>query len=94
MTTAPARAPEGIPGWQDISSAPKDGRPILVYVEDNALCREWYYRDRDPMKLIGIASWTDHNGGGWVSYHPGQPTHWMPLPLPPGSIPAPSGDKK
>ena len=69
-------------GWQPIETAPKDGTPILVFMRDDYMARAWQYEDGDRRKLVALASWTDHNGGGWVSYHPGKPTFWKPLDTP------------
>lgn len=71
--------------WYPIDTAPRD-RPVLVFMRDTARCRAWQYEDGDPSKLVALAAWTNHNGGGWVSYHPGTPTHWMRLPDPPSVL--------
>jgi hypothetical protein len=69
--------------WQPIETAPKDGSLMLVFMRDEAITRMWQYEDGDRSKLMALAYWTNHNGGGWVSYHPGIPAFWMPLPAPP-----------
>jgi len=70
--------------WQPIETAPKDGTLIIVWMRDEAPHRAWQYLNGQlSPNLLALASWTNHNGGGWVSFHPGQPTHWMPLPAPP-----------
>jgi len=65
--------------WQDISSAPKTSKAIMVYCADR--------------QNIYIVSWGKHGGftgiQGWkifgsnwdLSYE--EPTHWKPLPSPP-----------
>jgi nucleoid-associated protein YgaU len=65
--------------WQPIETAPKDGTPVLAWY-----VRRVHWRE-DPEEDVGaaVASWTVHNGGGWVSYSLGRPTHWTPLPAPP-----------
>lgn len=77
--------PEG-GGWQDISTAPKDGTPILAWcVHPHA---RWAGDDRDWAAPV-VTSWTTHNGGGWTWHGMiGTFTHWMPLPA------APTGDAK
>lgn len=63
--------------WQDISTAPRDGTEVLVYV---------------PRRLGALyAGASNPTGVQWWSRNLGdvQPTHWMPLPAPP--LPAPPG---
>ena len=62
-------------GWQDISTAPKDGRVILGLVPGHGVMAvsfsdgEW---QAAPMPMVlGVAEFCD------------DPTHWMPLPEPP-----------
>lgn len=64
--------------WQPIETAPKDGTRILIYDPT-------HYRD----PIITIA---EYRCGGWLGEDGGvydccsseyEPTHWMPLPLPP-----------
>jgi hypothetical protein len=56
--------------WQPIETAPKDGTFILVYG----------YGDYHH------AFWLDQGNGFWFSIDDSlvDPTHWMPLPSPPG----------
>jgi hypothetical protein len=68
--------PEGreTPGWQDISTAPKDGTRILVH-QGGLLDVATYIRDCLVHKRdVWMVS------GGFAI----QPTHWMPLPPVPG----------
>jgi len=65
-------------GWQDIASAPKDGRLILVATEGQKVgSPAWtgmycaYWNNAEHL-------WLFHRSG----YVP-NPTHWMPLPKPP-----------
>lgn len=53
--------------WQPISTAPKDGRDVLIF--SNGLVRVGFYSSRAD-KL-----WSVWPGRALVS-----PTHWMPLP--------------
>lgn len=76
--------------WQPISTAPKDGTPVIVAVPTKDLdgfhVGEAYY---DPENYEGGDWWWA--GTGYGDYHGGpisdinfhQPSHWMPLPAPP-----------
>lgn len=87
------------PAWQPISSAPKDGRTLLLGYEN--LSGKWrtvrgqWFSEQEIMD-----SWEDPDDGieGWYetseqaddppncwSVHP---THWMPLPAPPEPVSA------
>jgi len=66
--------------WQDISTAPKDGRFILAWSSDgngNPFIAQW--RDADDMP-DGGAWWEDHDSGFPVD---ADASHWMPLPAAP-----------
>lgn len=61
--------------WQTIDTAPKDGK-ILAFRNDES-------------QYMAVCSWVSSPGnGGFLvdDYHGGMfhPTHWMPLPKPPG----------
>lgn len=58
--------------WQPIETAPKDGTPILVWIDDHVAEVEW-----DEDGWIGV--WEDISSSSGDDY----PTHWMPLPEPP-----------
>ena len=71
----------GMPiGWLPITTAPKDGRFVLLFSPDS---------DGDPF----IGQWRDHaeypDGGAWWEREgsgfaiDADPSHWMPLPAPP-----------
>lgn len=59
--------------WQDISTAPKDGAGVLLYI---------YIADNYYLQYTG----SYHDGHWWVTNFSGEdeywymPTHWMPLP--------------
>ena len=62
--------------WQPIETAPKDGTEVLLIISA--------YNDPSRGRAYVIARW---EWGGWIddeeiSIHP--PTHWRPLPQPPG----------
>lgn len=77
--------------WRTIDSAPKDGTWVLVTGCESG--------DEDSTQPCIVAQWTNHlNGetrpGGWWQFawfdsgyygRCGDPTHWMPLPLPPST---------
>lgn len=55
--------------WQPISTAPKDGTAILVYIGGN-------------IEAVAVTQWED-GAWSWPDYVRYQPTHWQPLPEPP-----------
>ena len=77
--------------WSDISSAPKDGTRILVYIPGAREAKMTVVRWE---KIKGRPEWD-----GWYSYRYGlkglrvgadvPPTHWRYLPDPPAGNPAP-----
>lgn len=67
--------PEG-GGWQDISTAPKDGTKVLGWAEGDYTVVEW----------SSGGYWTLSECGAYASDGEWWPTHWMPLPA------APTGD--
>jgi len=62
-------------GWQDISTAPKDGSFIIGAWSVNNRGEEWIY---------GVVKWDE---GSWIeNYDPvSAPAHWRPLPPSPGA---------
>lgn len=58
--------------WRDISTAPKDGTPILA-VDRNGWREMWW-----------VTNGTDY-ADYWQDHYDSEPepTHWAPLPLPP-----------
>jgi hypothetical protein len=63
--------------WEDIETAPKDGSLILLY--------GGFFSAGKPSVRIG--RWTGVRQPTWrdeaLGNYPREPTHWMPLPLPP-----------
>lgn len=66
--------------WQPIETAPRDGTPILVFYGERIGMDRYYVRywDRGDW-ATDKEGWVDH----WRQIRPEQPTHWMPLPMPP-----------
>ena len=65
--------------WQDISTAPKDSTPVLVYGPSDEVA--WDY---EGGVNCAVMRWGKY---GWEAFYSGidllTPTHWMPLPAPP-----------
>lgn len=87
---------ERVEGWQDISSAPKDGTIFLGFYP-----RFWVAGGRgdwaNPERLwcVGATRWDGdddlwrwHTLDGDAGY---EPTHWRPLPPPPSTVTESSG---
>lgn len=89
LLASPDSQGQAVPeGWQPMETAPKDGKPILAWLT-------WYPhglqgREEYAERNYDILTWTNHNGGGWVHYVLGKPTHWRPLP----AAPTPPADSK
>lgn len=73
LSRAIADAPAG-EGWQDISTAPKDGRWILGWAEDASPYRISWGRNH-----TGTLAWCTF----FCSFVDGYITHWLPVDLPP-----------
>lgn len=69
--------------WQPIETAPRDGRPILLWCNDRQyVCGEFWSR------ADGSAGWEiGHRIDGTVICLGLPATHWMPLPEPPEDKP-------
>lgn len=74
-------------GWMPIDTAPKDGTQILVYSKDEGIMwvswdtEEVYYPGCKPRKCWCVpGSHQDEQGGAYTADNP---THWMPMPIPP-----------
>ena len=60
--------------WQPIETAPKDGTRIIVADARNVWCNvSWEKMKRAPDRWAAV-----------FGPIPIEPTHWMPLPPPPG----------
>ena len=71
--------------WLQIDSAPKDGTPIIGYQRhDN---KAW---------SVAVIEWDECWTVCAVSYYDVDwtPTHWMPLPTPPGLVISTASDMK
>jgi hypothetical protein len=78
LYTHPAASVPVPPGWMPIETAPKDGRTLFVVQGFNVKGRTTTYTT-DPYCV-----WPDERAG-WIRWpHEFSPTHWMPLPPPPG----------
>lgn len=65
--------------WNPISTAPKDGTEIIVYVPDfDKVCTAWFCEETG-LWPGGLEPRTED--GDPVNV--GLPSHWMPLPKPP-----------
>jgi hypothetical protein len=72
------------PAWRPIAEAPRDGTAVLVNVPVRG-----YIARQDCVPASWIGPQDCH---GWISSTSGHrltntPTHWMPLPPPPGEEP-------
>ncbi len=82
-------------GWMPIETAPKDGRPILLFGDCRVTSGNWSAPSETPRIIYqdGFAPDTEWDewepyweswDGGFTEEHP--PTHWMPLPPPPALL--------
>ena len=86
--------------WQPIETAPRDATAILVMRDIWPGARSGRAEECNGRNTYVAAWWPDERGGqgAWICYMdavldpecPVEPTHWMPLPDPPGAQPAPS----
>ena len=86
--------------WQPIETAPRDATAILVMRDIWPGTRSGRAEECNGHNTYVAAWWSNERGGqgAWICYMdavrdpecPVEPTHWMPLPDPPGAQPAPS----
>ena len=86
--------------WQPIETAPRDATAILVMRDIWPGTRSGRAEECNGHNTYVAAWWSDERGGqgAWICYMnavldpecPVEPTHWMPLPDPPGAQPTPS----
>ena len=86
--------------WQPIETAPRDATAILVMRDIWPGARSGRAEECNGRNTYVAAWWPDERGGqgAWICYMdavldpecPVEPTHWLPLPDPPGAQPAPS----
>ena len=93
---------EGTVTWRPITTAPRDATAVLIMQNDWPGCPDGV-ADKCSSINTYVAAWCtnddddgdDGAGGAWVCYMdaicdtkaPIEPTHWMPLPNPPGRSP-------
>jgi hypothetical protein len=66
-------AADTVTGWQDISTAPKDGTRVMLSYDDSVTTGRYWDAWND-----GTADWFDDSDDVLCGYL--KPTHWMPLP--------------
>lgn len=71
------------PEWRPISEAPKDGTVVLTYWGPHLPVFAAVMPDRKTWRVMMLGRNGDFVVHG--NYAPFEPTHWMPLPPPPGT---------
>ena len=66
--------------WQDISTAPRDGRIIRLWAEDAPVVEmAWDGDGYNPLVSMREGIWKGYNGElTWSADRGYGPTHWMP----------------
>lgn len=72
--------------WQPIETAPRDGTNILIYVPRAAEAGDmatvhWHARGWHASDGAWVSTYGEVGHDEWYA---SDPTHWMPLPPPPG----------
>lgn len=73
------------PEWRDISTAPRDGGPILIS-NGKWISKAYWSESCQFERFEEKAGWQIYqceDGFYSVGAEPEEPTHWMPLPSPP-----------
>ncbi len=66
--------------WRPIASAPRDGREVLVFVDGHVVVATW---TAGRWQAVVAGQTISEVQGGFTL---GAPTHWRPVPPPPGSV--------
>ncbi len=61
--------------WRSLASAPRDGTEVLVFVNGHVVVAAW-----------AEGRWQAVVAGKRIPFDLGSPTHWRPVPPPPGSM--------
>ena len=70
--------------WQPIETAPKDGTEVLLFGEfDNMAVAEWDHGDEAWVFAVTDVEIPGAPKGTMFCSYFRDPTHWMPLPVPP-----------
>lgn len=78
--------------WQPIETAPRDGTPILIWQpgphpfgdRSRETAQDGLIVEYDDQRWA-IGYWRPRGGWGNRNSAKVEPTHWMPLPAPPGA---------
>ena len=69
--------------WQPIATAPKDGTRALLIVDGEVNCGNWGLLYPAAARPAWNRYWRSSKDDP-TSFVGSSPTHWMPLPAPPG----------
>ena len=79
-----ARRADLMPQWKPIETAPKDGTPVDLWGK-NRLSYDQHSSRRVNVKFGPVLDWFGQERNDW-QHGRGEdyePTHWMPIPVPP-----------
>lgn len=77
-----ATPPDTAPAWRPIETAPKDGTEIILRKGDRVGAAAWIKWPSTEYEEAGEGWTIGHDSDSWDGDQ--APTHWMPLPPPPG----------
>jgi hypothetical protein len=80
-------------GWQLIETAPKDRGFLLAFNDRRKVYGLVCWWPGGGFNGEGCWAWTDENIA-WSRERGNQPTHWMPLPSPPGATSPPREEER